>query len=96
MATVGPGMWVLLSEIFPTRIRGQAMAISTISLWIGDYLVSYTFPILLKHAGGAISFWIFAIGSFLMWLFTYMFVPETRNKTLEEIEQLFNSSYQKN
>ena len=96
MATVGPGMWVLLSEIFPTRIRGQAMAISTISLWIGDYLVSYTFPILLKHAGGAISFWIFAIGSFLMWLFTYMFVPETRNKTLEEIEQLFNSSYKKN
>ncbi|MCK1995355.1 sugar porter family MFS transporter [Peribacillus muralis] len=90
MTTVGPGMWVLLSEIFPTRIRGQAMALSTISLWIGDYLISHSFPVLLREFGGDITFWFFAVGSIVMFFFTYKFIPETRNKTLEEIEQMFN------
>ncbi|MDM5197268.1 sugar porter family MFS transporter [Fictibacillus enclensis] len=91
MATVGPGMWVLLSEIFPTKIRGQAMAVSTISLWIGDYLVAHSFPVFLKEIGGMPTFWFFALGSFLMWLFTYKYVPETKNRSLEEIEQLFQA-----
>ncbi|MDM5336395.1 sugar porter family MFS transporter [Fictibacillus enclensis] len=91
MATVGPGMWVLLSEIFPTKIRGQAMAVSTISLWVGDYLVAHSFPVFLKEIGGMPTFWFFAFGSFLMWLFTYKYVPETKNRSLEEIEQLFQA-----
>ncbi|WP_416045847.1 sugar porter family MFS transporter [Priestia megaterium] len=90
MTTVGPGMWVLLSEIFPTRIRGQAMAISTISLWVGDYLISHSFPVFLREFGGDLTFWFFALGSLLMFAFTYKFIPETRNKTLEQIESIFN------
>lgn len=91
MTTIGPGMWVLLSEIFPTRIRGQAMAISTIALWIADYIVSQIFPVLLKDIGASFTFFVFAVGSAIIFIFTAKVVPETRNKSLEEIEQMFRS-----
>ncbi|MFD0048365.1 sugar porter family MFS transporter [Actinomycetes bacterium NPDC127524] len=89
MTTIGPGMWVLLSEIFPTRIRGLAMSISTVALWVADYIVSQIFPVLLQDAGPGITFFIFAAGSAIISIFTIKVIPETRNKSLEEIERMF-------
>jgi len=91
MATIGSGMWVLLSEIFPTRMRGPAMAIATISLWAADYMVSQLFPSFLKDWGGGVTFWIFGGGSLLLFGFITAFVPETRYRTLEQIEADFRA-----
>ncbi|GJM33860.1 MAG: arabinose-proton symporter [Saprospiraceae bacterium] len=83
----GPITWVVISEIFPTKMRGVAMSVATFSLWVAVYLVTQLFPILLERIGPAFTFWVFAAMAFLGMLFTYNKVPETKGKTLEEIEQ---------
>jgi MFS family permease len=92
--SVGPVTWVILSEIFPTRIRGRAMAVATICLWIANYLVSQTFPMMDKQGSWLVQtfhhgfpFWIY--GAFCVGLLFCVraFVPETKGKTLEEIER---------
>jgi sugar porter (SP) family MFS transporter len=91
--SLGPVTWVILSEIFPTRIRGRAMAIATVILWISCFVVSQTFPMMDKnkwlvekfHHG--FSFWIYAAFCIVEVLFMWQFVPETKGKTLEEIEK---------
>jgi SP family xylose:H+ symportor-like MFS transporter len=88
----GPVVWVLLSEIFPNRIRGRAMAVAVAAQWISNYLVSWTFPMMDKsskmievfHHGFA--YWIYGLMGILAALFMYKFVPETKQKTLEELE----------
>lgn len=85
--SLGPIPWVIMSEIFPTKTRGIAMSIATLTLWIGVVLITQLTPILLKEAGGAVTFWIFGANSLLLLLFTYKMIPETKGKTLEEIEQ---------
>lgn len=93
--SIGPIVWVVISEIFPTRIRGRAMAISTVALWAADYLVSLTFPIinentwLVEHFNHAFPFWIYASLCVVMFVFVWRSVPETKGKTLEEIEKLW-------
>ncbi|NUQ65671.1 MAG: sugar porter family MFS transporter [Pirellulales bacterium] len=84
---MGPVVWVVLSEIFPTQIRGRAMSIATVSLWIACFLVSQTFPWMLKTLQGAKTFWIYAATCAVAFLFVLLFVPETKGKTLEEIER---------
>jgi MFS transporter, SP family, arabinose:H+ symporter len=82
----GPIAWVLISEIFPTRIRGRAMSIGTFSIWITCCLVALTFP-LLRDTFGARSFWIYAaLVAPSVW-FIWRYVPETKNRTLEQIEK---------
>lgn len=83
----GPITWVVVSEIFPTKLRGLAMSVSVFALWIAVYLVTQLFPIMLEGVGPAYTFWIFAGMAFLALVFTYNVVPETKGKTLEEIEQ---------
>ncbi len=82
----GPVCWIIVSEIFPTRIRGRAMAISIFSLWSGCILVSLTFPYLLKHVEPAVTFWLYALTGPVALVFTYFLVPETKGRTLEQIE----------
>jgi SP family xylose:H+ symportor-like MFS transporter len=90
----GPVVWVLLSEIFPNQIRGKAMAVAVAAQWIANYLVSSTFPILNEnpyllntfHRGFA--YWIYCVMSLLAALFMLM-VPETKGKTLEQLEKLW-------
>ncbi|MDD9270774.1 sugar porter family MFS transporter [Paenibacillus sp. GCM10023248] len=89
--SLGPVVWVLLSEIFPNRIRGKATAIASMALWTADYVVSQTFPPMLGSAGPAVTFWIFGFMSLFTFLFTWRIVPETRGKSLEEIESLWSS-----
>ncbi len=87
--SLGPVVWVLLSEIFPNRIRGRATAIASMALWAADYVVSQSFPPMLNSAGPAMTFWIFGVMSLITVLFTWRVVPETKGKSLEEIETLW-------
>jgi sugar porter (SP) family MFS transporter len=86
-ASLGPVVWVVISEIFPTRIRGRAMAIATVSLWIACALVAQVFPIMLKYLRDSITFSIFAAMCIINFIFVLKVVPETKGKTLEQIEK---------
>jgi SP family arabinose:H+ symporter-like MFS transporter len=83
---IGPVFWTLVSEIFPNRIRGMAMSIPVFTQWVANALVVMIFPWMLNMAGGAFTFGFLALMAILMFLFTLKYVPETRGKTLEEIE----------
>lgn len=85
-SSLGPVVWVVISEIFPTRIRGRAMSIATVVLWIGCYIVSQTFPMFVEYVGSAYTFWIYMVMTAINFLFVLKVVPETRGRTLEEIE----------
>jgi SP family arabinose:H+ symporter-like MFS transporter len=89
--SLGPVVWVMISEIFPTRIRGRATAIAALSLWVADYVVSQTFPLLLEGIGTAATFWMFAVISLITVIFCVKVVPETKGKSLEQIERLWES-----
>jgi len=97
-SSMGPVVWVILSEVFPTRIRGRAMAISTVALWIACYIVSQTFPMLDKNKylvekfNHGFSFWIYALFCLVTILFVWRFVPETKGKSLEEIEKMWTKN----
>lgn len=86
-ASYGPVTWVVISEIFPIKLRGVAMSVATFALWVAVYLVTQMFPILLEGAGPAMTFWIFGGMSLLAFFFVWSQVPETKERTLEEIEQ---------
>ncbi|MCE7043758.1 sugar porter family MFS transporter [Dyadobacter sp. CY312] len=85
--SLGPIPWVLMSEIFPTKIRGMAMSLATLVLWIGVVAITQLTPIFLETLGGAVTFWIFMINSIIILVFTIKMIPETKGKTLEEIEK---------
>ena len=85
----GPVVWVILSEIYPTRIRGRAMGIATLSLWIGTWIVGQFTPVLLESIKPYGTFWLFALTCFPAIIVTWKFVPETKNKPLEEIEKVW-------
>ena len=86
-SSLGPIPWVLISEIFPNKNRGLAMSFSIVMLWIGVVLITQFFPIMLNKLGGAFTFWIFMINAIILVLFIWQYVPETKQKTLEEIEK---------
>ncbi len=91
--SVGPVTWVILSEIFPTRIRGRAMGVATVFLWLANYLVTQTFtmmdesPRLVERFHNAFPFWLYGVFCVALLVFVGKFVPETKGKTLEEIEK---------
>ena len=84
--TLAPITWVVLSEIFPNSIRGAAMAIATTALWIACFILTYSFPVLNKmlHASG--TFWLYGFICFSGFLFILKKLPETKGRSLEEIE----------
>jgi sugar porter (SP) family MFS transporter len=84
---MGPIVWVVLSEIFPTRMRGSAMAIATVALWIADFAVTLTFPVIADRLNETTAFWIYALMCVVDFLFMLFLLPETKGKTLEEIEK---------
>lgn len=86
--TLAPITWVVLSEIFPNKIRGTAMAIATTALWIGSFLLVILFPILNSSLGAHGTFWVYAGICFLGFLFILKKLPETKGKTLEEVEKM--------
>ena len=86
--SVGPIGWIVCSEIFPTRVRGRAMSLATLTIWTSCYLVAQTFPMLNDHPaiGPAKTFGVYALFSLAGFLFVLALLPETKGRTLEEIE----------
>jgi sugar porter (SP) family MFS transporter len=85
--SLAPITWVLISEIFPNRIRGAAVSVSTSALWIACFILTYTFPLLNGALGPAKTFWLYALICAAGCIFIFKRVPETKGKTLEEIER---------
>ncbi len=91
----GPVTWVLLAEIFPNKIRGKALAIAVAAQWVANYLVSWSFPImnnssyLTDNFHHGFAYWVYGIMGFLAAIFVWKKVPETKGKSLEEIEKLW-------
>ena len=84
--TLAPVTWVVLSEIFPNRVRGKAMAAATFALWSGNALLAYFFPIINSKVNASGSFWIFALICIAGFIFIRARLIETRGKSLEQIE----------
>lgn len=82
----GPVCWIIVGEIFPTHIRGRAMGLATLSLWVANFFVGWLTPVLLDHAGPAVTFWLFALLCSPTLLLTWKLIPETKGKSLEAIE----------
>jgi len=91
----GPVTWVLLSEIFPNNIRGKALAVAVAAQWISNYLVSWTFPMmdknsyLLEKFNHGFAYWIYGVMALIGMYIVWKFVPETKGKTLEEMNDLW-------
>lgn len=85
--SLAPVVWVVISEIFPTHIRGMAMAVSTFALWAACFVLTYTFPLLNKGFGPSGTFWLYGIICILGFIFIKAMLSETKGKSLEEIEK---------
>jgi sugar porter (SP) family MFS transporter len=85
--SLAPVTWVIISEIFPNRIRGAAMAVAVSALWIACFLLTFTFPILNRTLGSAGTFWLYAAICVAGFIFVFFKLPETKGKTLEQIEK---------
>jgi len=86
-STIAPMCWVVLAEIFPNRIRGAAMATAVFALWFGNFTLTYAFPTMLAKLGAAGTFWIFSAICAVGFVFMKAKLPETKGKTLEQIER---------
>ena len=87
----GPAVWVLISEIYPNHLRGTAVSIATFSLWVGGFVVSYTFPWILKTFDGGYTFLIYSLINMAAYFFIAASIPETTGKTLEELENILSA-----
>ncbi len=85
--SLAPVTWVVISEIFPNRIRGAAMSVAVTSLWIACFILTYSFPILNANLGPAGTFWLYAAICVGGLIFIFAKLPETKGKTLEQIEK---------
>jgi SP family galactose:H+ symporter-like MFS transporter len=83
---LGPVFWLLISEIYPLKVRGLAMSLATVANWGTNLLVALTFLSLIHAVGKAMTFWLYALTGIGAWLFIWFLVPETKGKSLEEIE----------
>ncbi len=88
---LGPVPWIFCSEVFPTKVRGRAMSLSTFTIWTSCYIVAQTFPMLNDNLtiGPAKTFWIYALCSLAGWIFVIMSVPETKGVPLEDMQRQF-------
>jgi SP family arabinose:H+ symporter-like MFS transporter len=90
LVSLAPVAWLIMSEIFPNRLRGKAMAVASVCVWVASFVATFCFPPLVdrfKTAFGtpAMAFWIYALVSAVAFVFSLIVVPETRGRTLEEI-----------
>jgi sugar porter (SP) family MFS transporter len=85
--SLAPVTWVLISEIFPNRIRGAAISVAVSALWIACFILTYTFPILERNIGAGNTFWIYSAICAVGFVFIRLGVPETKGKSLEQIER---------
>jgi len=88
-ASLGPTLWVVTTELFPNRLRSKGMSVAIVALWIACTVVTIVFPVMLQKLSGGITFLIFALICLANLLYVISFVPETKGKTLEELEKEF-------
>lgn len=88
MMSWGPICWVLISEIFPNKIRGQAVAIAVAAQWAANYFISSTYPMMMEYSGG-LTYSFYGLMSVLSAIFIWKLVPETKGKTLEQMEEIW-------
>ncbi len=87
----GVACWVIISEIYPTKVRGRGMSIATTALWLVGYLGNQLFPLMQKHLGSDGTFWCFSAGALLTVILVGWLVPETKGRSLEEITKLWTT-----
>jgi len=87
--SIGPLKFVIASEIFPTKIRGRALALSIMVMWIADTIVGQLTPMFLGSVGPAVTFWFFSACCLLSFWVVYKMVPETKGKSLEEVQEIW-------
>lgn len=92
---ISPVTWLMLSEIFPLKLRGLGMGATVFCLWITNFLVGFFFPILLSAVGLSVTFFIFAVLGIGAIIFVKMFLPETKGKSLEQLENYFRHYHHK-
>lgn len=85
--SLAPVTWVVISEIFPNRIRGAAISVAVTALWIACFILTYTFPILNTKLGSAGTFWLYAVICVAGFIYIFAKLPETKGKSLEQIEK---------
>lgn len=83
---LGPVFWLMISEIYPLKVRGVAMSVATVANWGMNLVVAVTFLTLVKVLGRPETFWLYGVIAIVAWVFFYRLVPETKGKTLEQIE----------
>jgi MFS family permease len=83
---LGPVFWLMLSEIYPLRMRGRAMSVGTLANWAANLLVALSFLTLTQELGKSATFWLYGLITAASWAFAFFLVPETMGKTLEQIE----------
>ncbi|MEX2412000.1 MAG: D-xylose transporter XylE, partial [Candidatus Paceibacterota bacterium] len=88
MMSWGPICWVLIAEIFPNKIRGKAVAIAVAAQWAANYFISSTYPFMMEFSGG-LTYGFYGLMSVLSLIFVWKMVPETKGKTLEEMDELW-------
>jgi sugar porter (SP) family MFS transporter len=86
-SAMGPLVWVVMAEIFPIKVRGSAMGLATLVLWVADFAVTLTFPVISDKFHPSTAFWLYAAMCALDLVFIWFFLPETKGKSLEEIER---------
>jgi SP family arabinose:H+ symporter-like MFS transporter len=91
----GVACWVIISEIYPTKVRGRAMSIATTALWLVGYAGNQLFPIMQKHLGSDGTFWCFSAGALLTIILVASLVPETKGRSLEEITKFWTEKTNK-
>nr|WP_058305951.1 sugar porter family MFS transporter [Gracilibacillus massiliensis] len=93
--SMGPIPWIMIPEIFPNHLRAKAVGIATIFLWGANWAIGQFTPVLINNMGSAFTFWMFAVINVICFIFVMTIVPETKNKSLEEIGQLWKTKEQK-
>jgi MFS family permease len=85
--SLGPLGWLIISEIYPLRVRGVGASIGSLSHWVWNAVIAYTFLTLVGALGPARTFWLFAALGVTGVLWGYLFIPETKGRTLEQVEE---------
>ena len=85
--SLAPLFWVVLSEIYPNRIRGAAMSIGATAHWLANFALTFSFPTIKERIGWANNFWLYGLICFIGFLVLYRYLPETKGKSLEDIER---------
>jgi MFS family permease len=90
--SLGPIFWLIIAEIYPLKVRGRAMSLATLSNWLFNMVVASTFLTLTEKLGKAGTFWFYAVVCVIGIIFCYLYVPETKGHTLENIEDFLKKN----